>query len=77
MKEVLGKTKKPGSRLPTKLVVKKHNVTSEIGISFQMSIEIGVFPDALKIARVTPLFKGGDPSNISNYRPISILPCFS
>ena len=36
-----------------------------------------VFPDALKIARVTPLFKGGDPSNISSYRPISVLPCFS
>ena len=44
---------------------------------FEKSIEKGVFPDALKIARVTPLFKGGDPSNISNYRPISVLPCFS
>ena len=42
----------------------------------EKSIEKGVFPDALKIARVTPLFKGGDPSNISNYRPISVLPCF-
>ena len=44
---------------------------------FEKSIEKGVFPDALKIARVTPLFKGGDPSNISNYRPISVLPRFS
>ena len=35
---------------------------------FEKSIEKGVFPDALKIARVTPLFKGGDPSEISNYR---------
>ena len=26
---------------------------------------------------MTPLFKGGDPSNISNYRPISVLPCSS
>ena len=32
---------------------------------------------ALKIARVTPFFKGGDPGNISNYRPISVLPFFS
>ena len=23
------------------------------------------------------LFKTGDPANISNYRPISVLPCFS
>ena len=35
---------------------------------FGKSIEKGVFPNALKIARVTPLFKGGDPSDISNYR---------
>ena len=41
------------------------------------SIEKGVFPDALKIARVAPLFKGGDPIDISNHRPISVLSCFS
>ena len=29
MKEVLGKTNKPGSRLPTTLVIKKNDVTSE------------------------------------------------
>ena len=44
---------------------------------FEKSIEKGVFPDALKIARVTPIYKGGDPINISNYRPISVLSCFS
>ena len=44
---------------------------------FVRSIEKGIFPDALKIDRVTPLFKGGDPNDISNYRPISALPFFS
>ena len=44
---------------------------------FDMSLESGVFPDKLKIARVMPLYKGGYPANISNYRPISVLPCFS
>ena len=44
---------------------------------FNSSLEHGVFPDSLKIAMVTPLFKSGDPANISNYRPISVLPCFS
>ena len=34
MKDVLGKTNKPGSHLPTKLVIKKKNdATSEIGIA--------------------------------------------
>ena len=31
----------------------------------------------MKIAKVIPLFKNGDPENITNYRPISVLPCFS
>ena len=43
---------------------------------FGKSIEKGIFPDTLKIARVTPLFKGGDPTDVSDYRPISVLPCF-
>jgi len=34
---------------------------------------LGLFPDILKIARVTPLFKSGDKPFCNNYRPISIL----
>ena len=37
----------------------------------------GVFPDHLKIAKATPIYKPGDSSDISNYKPISVLPCFS
>ena len=44
---------------------------------FNLSIVKGVFPDDLKIAKVTPIFKADNSSNISNYRPISVLPCFS
>ena len=44
---------------------------------FNLSFTNGVVPDELKIARVVPIFKNGDPHSISNYRPISILPCFS
>ena len=35
------------------------------------------FPDTLKIAKVLPIFKTGDPEQLENYRPISILPGFS
>ena len=41
------------------------------------SIGEGIFPNELKLARVVPIFKSGDPSSIWNYRPISVLSCFS
>ena len=44
---------------------------------FNLSIVKGIFPDDLKIAKVTPIYKADNSSNISNYRPISVLPCFS
>ena len=43
---------------------------------FKVLIQQETFPDSLKIAIVTPIFKSGDKGNISNYRPISILPDF-
>ncbi len=42
-----------------------------------MSLIEGIFPSELKLAKVVPVFKGGDSSNISNYRPISVLSFFS
>ncbi len=36
-------------------------------------IRTGTYPDILKIAKVMALHKGGDQSNVDNYRPISIL----
>ena len=42
-----------------------------------MSIETGQFPDKWKEAKVTPLFKGGERDECSNYRPISVLPILS
>ena len=44
---------------------------------FNLCIETGVFTDKLKIARVTPVYKAGGSHDLTNYRPISALPCFS
>ena len=41
------------------------------------SFQEGIFPKHLQIARIVPVFKKGDSTLIHNYRPISILPCFS
>ena len=37
----------------------------------------GIFPDALKVAKVVPIFKAGDTKHVTNYRPISVLSTFS
>ena len=42
-----------------------------------LSLETGIFPAELKIARVIPIFKAGESSIFSNYRPVSVLPLFS
>ena len=44
-----------------------------INISFSK----GIFPDVLKIARITPVFKKGDRQACGNYRPIASLPFLS
>jgi hypothetical protein len=41
------------------------------------SFKNGEFPEALKFARVKVLYKSGDPKDINNYRPISVLSTFS
>ena len=43
---------------------------------FNLSLEKEIFPNDLKIARVTPIFKASDESEMGNYRPISVVPCF-
>ena len=42
-----------------------------------LSFTHGVVPDAMKIAKVIPLFKSGNYMKVNNYRPVSILPVLS
>ena len=42
-----------------------------------ISFEMGIFPDQMKIAKVIPIFKSGLKDSFTNYRPVSLLPQFS
>lgn len=44
---------------------------------FNLVLESGSFPYAMKQARVSVIFKAGNKNEPTNYRPISILPVFS
>jgi len=43
---------------------------------YNYSLYTGIFPDCLKISVVKPLYKKGDKTNMTNYRPISLLMVF-
>ena len=53
------------------------NLCESLKYLFNLSVEKGNLPDNLKIAKVTPIYKADNKSYLSNYRPISVLPCFS
>jgi len=55
----------------------KLSILKPLAYIFSLSMKTGVVPDDLKVAKVIPLFKADDPCCFNNYRPISILPCFS
>ena len=44
---------------------------------YNISLQSGVFLEEIKVTRVTLIFKGGEVSDLGNYRPISVLCCFS
>lgn len=44
---------------------------------YNLCLSTGNFPQLMQISKVNVVFKTGDRNNMSNYRPISILPIFS
>ena len=48
------------------------NISLPITILFNKSLSEGILPSEWKLANVTCIFKSGDKTKSSNYRPISI-----
>ena len=55
----------------------KHEIVSPLTKLINKSLELGVFPDSMKLAHITPLYKSGSECLNTNYRPISLLPVLS
>ena len=64
--------------IPAKIIkCSKSIIAPQITSILNMSIDQSVFPDKLKKAQVTPLYKKNDPLLKTNYRPVSVLCIFS
>ena len=65
-------------KLPNKLLKEAAaQISHPLTFIFNMSLQTGTFPSEWKKARVIPVFKSGDRTTKTNYRPISVLPVVS
>ena len=62
---------------PQVLKDNRHYFSEPLAYLFNLSLSNGIVPDRFKIAKVVPLFKKGDQTVLSNYRPISLLNIYS
>ena len=78
---LIGKLKNnsPGyDEIPAKVVKAVATLICEpLAFIFNNCISTGTVPIELKMAKVIPVFKGGNNLDVNNYRPISVLPVFS
>ena len=66
------------SGIPVKIIKAKENFFAEaICLYFNKVLENRKFPNCLKLANITPVFKKGPRTSKNNFRPVSILPVFS
>ena len=65
--------KSVGGNIPTNILKECNFAFSVLNNCINKSFENGAFPDCLKEANVTPIFKKDDPLDKENYRLVSIL----
>ena len=63
-----------GNRIVKKVI---HEIIKPLTDIFNLSLSKGKVPEQLKIAKVIPIYKKDNAEIFSNYRPVSVLPCFS
>jgi hypothetical protein len=71
--------KSPGHDDIGNFIVKQvaKQISEPLANIFNLSLSTGNVPEQLKIAKVIPIYKKEDAEIFSNYRPVSVLPCFS
>ena len=64
--------------IPNKLIkIAAQPLSIPLTYIYNQSIETGIVPDILKVSQISPVYKGGDATDPSNYRPIATLSPFS
>jgi hypothetical protein len=65
-------------KISNKMIISiKNEIAKPLCLLFNKSLRLKKYPRSWKIAHVIPLFKNGDKSLPSNYRPVSLLYCVS
>ena len=55
----------------------RHILYSPLADIINKSVETGIYPDKLKHAKIIPIFKSDEETEVSNYRPILLLSIFN
>ena len=64
--------------IPASLIIDGAGVLCEpLSYMINRSLDNSLFPESEKCAKITPIYKSGERSEMDNYRPISVLPVLS
>ena len=78
---VIMNLKNKGSKVhdvPSLLIKENKDIFSvQLSVCYNNSLDESIYPDVLKVGRITPAYKSGPKEVIDNYRPISALPTIS
>ena len=78
IKSLKSKSSSGYDEVNTKLLkISANYILSPLTYICNAAISVGIFPERLKYSIIQPIYKKGDATNPSNYRPISILTTFS